>query len=136
MNKMFFLAMLFATGLLSNNAIASGTADLAGLQFGGVAEQLNLSEKQKQKVNVIMKEYGDTTLTVRNEMQLLQNQMRNIDFGKIKDSQLSNLGDETGRLTGEYTEAMLRAQAKFYRLLTKKQRSKFKALRDKKTQGK
>lgn len=133
MKKMVFFAFLFAVGFLNNSAVA---ADLAGLQFGGVAEKLSLTEKQRQKVNVIMKEYGDTTLSVRNEMQLLQNQMRNIDFGKIKDSQLSNLGDETGRLTGKYTEAMLQAQAKFYRILTKKQRSEFKALRDQKTQGK
>jgi Spy/CpxP family protein refolding chaperone len=92
--------------------------------MGRVAQQLNLTDTQKQQSRAIFEQARQSAQPIRQELKQSREALRAAAKANQGDSQIQTLANQQGQLLGQLVAIRTEASAKFYQMLTPEQRAK------------
>ena len=89
-----------------------------------MAQQLNLTDSQKQQGREIFQQARQSAQPIRQELKQNREALRAAAKGNQGDTQIQMLANKQGQLLGQLVAIRTEASAKFYQMLTPEQRAK------------
>lgn len=89
-----------------------------------IAQQLNLTDSQKQQSRAIFQQARQSARPLRQELQQNREALQAAAKTNQGDTQIQKLANEQGTLVGQLVAIRTEASAKFYQMLTPEQRAK------------
>ena len=89
-----------------------------------IAQQLNLTDAQKQQSRAIFQQARQSAQPIRQELKQNREALRAAAKANQGDSQIQTLANQQGQLLAQMVAIRAEASAKFYQMLTPEQRAK------------
>lgn len=121
--------MVFAQAPAGGSQSASTQAQQGRRRFmrrhlDRIAQQLNLTDSQKQQSRAIFRQARQSAQPIRQELKQNREALQAAAKANQADTQIQTLANQQGQLLGQLVAIRTEASAKFYQMLTPEQRAK------------
>lgn len=123
--KKLLIALLLSGGVYHAQA-ADRLDDTAITQL---ADQLTLSEAQREAVNVLILRYAEKAAALQKRSSALRERMQTLPLAELDKAAIKQMSQQAGSVAARHTGAVLQTQLDFYNLLDAAQKAEYAELR-------